>query len=310
MAIAGRWEPQVTYRRPVVELINARHSCRTFDGRALAPEVRQTLAEWMQRPTPGPFGNAVRLALVELEPGQRIAARLGTYGVITGARVFLVGAVRRGPMDLEDFGFVFESAVLKLTELGLGSCWLGGTFARGRFARALALAENELLPAVSPVGHEKTKASFVDTAFRKVARSATRKPWSELFFSAETGKALSPEEAGAFALPLEMLRLAPSASNRQPWRVLCEPTQGCFHFVLQRTRGYRLPGAIDLQRVDMGIAMSHFALTAEELGLHGRWVRAELRNERMPVEGEYCATWQAAGVPQLLGGDKDGEGTA
>ncbi|MBI5957943.1 MAG: hypothetical protein HY866_04360 [Chloroflexi bacterium] len=49
-----------------------------------------------------------------------------------------------------------------------------------------------------------------------------------------------------------------------------------WHFYLQRTKGYnhslffRMLRLEDLQRVDMGIAMSHFELTSSELVLRGR----------------------------------------
>ncbi|MBC7187049.1 MAG: nitroreductase family protein [Calditrichaeota bacterium] len=277
------------FQRPVTELIRTRRSCRTFARRGIEHETREALLRYLEQPIPGPFGSSVRLGLLELGEGQRIGARLGTYGVIRGARGFLLGAVRRSAMDLEDFGFVFEAAVLKATELGLGTCWLGGTFKRSSFAAALRLAEDELLPAVSPVGHPDERRSMLDVAFRAVAKSATRKPWQELFFAGTLAQPLTPEEAGPFATPLEMVRLAPWASNRQPWRVVWDGEQGAFHFFLQRTRGYRVPGAVDLQRVDMGIALCHFALAAQEMGLRGRWQR--LSTAPLPGTLHYIASW-------------------
>ena len=75
----------------------------------------------------------------------------------------------------------------------------------------------------------------------------------------------------------EMVRLAPSASNRQPWRIIRHGVS--WHFYVQRSSGYRrtarLGGVPDLQRVDMGIAMCHWELTAREAGLHGHWVVQE-----------------------------------
>jgi hypothetical protein len=235
----------------------------------------------------------VRLGLLELGEAQGLGARLGTYGVIRGARSFLAGAVRRSVMDLEDFGFVFEAAVLQATELGLGTCWLGGTFRRSSFATALRLAEDELLPALSPVGYPAGRRNVLDVTFRAVARSATRKAWHELFFAGSFAQPLTPEEAGPYATPLEMVRLAPSASNRQPWRVVWDQEQGAFHFFLQRSRGYRVPGAVDLQRVDMGIAICHFTLAAQEMGLRGRWQQlsaAPLVHEAL----RYVASWCVA----------------
>ena len=107
---------------------------------------------------------------------------------------------------------------------------------------------------------------------------------------------LAPERAGAYALPLEMVRRAPSASNKQPWRVL--RAHGGWHFHLRRTENYgrgSLPflllGLADLQRVDLGIAMAHFELAAREAGLPGRWTA-----DAKPVPGaepplEYVASW-------------------
>ena len=69
------------------------------------------------------------------------------------------------------------------------------------------------------------------------------------------------------------VRQGPSASNKQPWRILKSADR--FHLYLQRTRGYRnvftrMAQVDDMQRIDMGIAMCHFELTARELGLSGK----------------------------------------
>ena len=46
-----------------------------------------------------------------------------------------------------------------------------------------------------------------------------------------------------------------------------------------------------MQRLDMGIAMCHFELSAKELGLEGRWVVAE-HDIRTPGELTlYTASW-------------------
>ncbi len=75
-----------------------------------------------------------------------------------------------------------------------------------------------------------------------------------------------------YAAPLEAVRLAPSASNNQPWRLVLEggpPVR--VHFFLERTPGYRRLTEVDLQRIDLGIALAHFELVARELGLAGGW---------------------------------------
>jgi len=36
----------------------------------------------------------------------------------------------RGDKNLEDFGYLMEEAILFATGLGLGTCWLGGSFTK------------------------------------------------------------------------------------------------------------------------------------------------------------------------------------
>jgi hypothetical protein len=94
-----------------------------------------------------------------------------------------------------------------------------------------------------------------------------------------------------------MVRWAPSASNKQPWRVI--RSDDAWHFYLQRTKGYGKGSMIfnvlrlaDLQRVDMGIAMCHFELAVHEFNLHGRW-KIEEPEIRKPENTEYIVSWIA-----------------
>jgi hypothetical protein len=48
----------------------------------------------------------------------------------------------------------------------------------------------------------------------------------------------------------------------------------------------------DLQRVDIGIAMCHFDLTARQLGLLGNWVFHEPVIEKTGDQCEYVMTWR------------------
>ena len=79
------------------------------------------------------------------------------------------------------------------------------------------------------------------------------------------------DNAGSFADPLEMVRFALYAVNKQPWRVVV--IENAVHFYLRRNRDYRHGGNLDLQMIDMSIALCHFALTAAEYGLNVEFVR-------------------------------------
>lgn len=72
-------------------------------------------------------------------------------------------------------------------------------------------------------------------------------------------------DAKSQACPLEAVRLAPSAVNKQPWRVIVNEDGA--HFYLKHAKGYVSGAVDDIQKIDMGIALCHFALPAEEAGL-------------------------------------------
>jgi hypothetical protein len=131
------------------------------------------------------------------------------------------------------------------------------------------------------------------------AGANNRKPRQELFFKNTFGQPLSPEDSKEWNTPLEMVRLGPSASNRQPWRIVKQAEGYTFHFYLQRTKRYQtrnriLFGMADLQRVDMGIAMCHFETTAVDLGLSGQWHFGEPDIGQLPEQTSYVASWAAA----------------
>ena len=48
---------------------------------------------------------------------------------------------------------------------------------------------------------------------------------------------------------------------------------------------------MDLQRLDLGIAMSHFELTARELSLSGRWEKRPPSLSPLPERTEYVQSW-------------------
>ena len=80
---------------------------------------------------------------------------LGTYGFIKGASVFIVGAVAKGEWAMEDYGYCMEKNILAATHLGLGTCWLGGTFNRSASASRISKRDDEVIPAITPVGYPK-----------------------------------------------------------------------------------------------------------------------------------------------------------
>lgn len=284
----------MSYQKPIPEIIRERFSCRVYTGQPIGRGARQELADCCAASRGGPFGTNARFALVAATEEDRPALRgLGTYGFIKKPAGYIVGAVERSDRDMEDFGYQMEHVILCATDLGLGTCWLGGTFTRSRFSRAIATSGTETVPAVTSVGYIADRQRPLDTIVERRTGADRRLPWERMFFDGRFDTPISAQEAGQYAVPLEMVRLGPSASNKQPWRIVRD--HDAWHFYLQRTRGYRrlpsLVGIADLQRIDVGIAMSHFELAAGELGLYGRWEAAEPRIPTPDALTEYVVSW-------------------
>lgn len=271
-------------------LIRKRISCRTYSAKPLEAELRRKFADLVAAEHTGPFGNKPIFRLIDLDMASAEEWKnLGTYGVIKNARLFLAGKIAKSDKAVEDYGYCMETLILRATELGLGTCWLAGTFNASGFARAVNRTENEFLPAVSPVGYPADQKSFLEKIFRRFAGSNFRKPWKDLFFAGDFTTPLTGEKAGKYAEALENVRLAPSASNKQPWRILLDTAGNSLHFYLDRAFGYTLR-EVPIQDLDLGIAMNHFESTAKEAGIAGKWQIST--NAPRQNSLDYVVSWQ------------------
>ncbi len=277
------------------ELIRKRYSCRSYRDLILSEKDRSEMDEFISQKFTGPFGGSARFKLLAAESSDSdVLKGLGTYGFIRNPAAFIAGVIKQPEMNYEEFGYLMEKIILHATEIGLGTCWLGGSFKKSSFAIKAGIGEDEIIPAVASVGYCADKKTFTDRIVRISAGSDKRKDAGELFFGSSFNK-LDINYTDGYGLALEMLRLAPSASNKQPWRVLKEDEKNVFHFFLERTAGYgkqiKLIGGADLQRVDMGIAMYHFESAAAENGLKGVWKCDKFSDLKIPSEWEYIVTW-------------------
>ncbi len=276
----------------IIEVIKKRSSIRTYSNQEVTKEIKEKIEAEFQTASQSPLGSKVRFQLVQTTENERQELKeLGTYGVIRGANLFIAGAVGKGLKAMEDFGYCMEKIILTATGLGLGTCWLGGSLNRSTFAKKMSTSADELIPAVTPLGYPTEKRNFRDNTIIALVGSKKRKQFGEIFFEQNLNKPLNMREEEKYFLPLEMVRLAPSASNKQPWRIIKETEYETYHFYLKENRIYNsIFGEIKLQNLDIGIAMCHFELTAKELGLNGKW---EIKDPKFDVGNLiYIASWQ------------------
>lgn len=273
------------FNKSIVDLIKERKSTRTFDGRALEVDDLDKLNDYINEISKNIKIKARFKIVSNLGSGKEESKKLGTYGFISGANSYVIGIMDKSDNNALEFGYIFEKIILFATNLGVQTCWLGGTFSKENFQQISGLNENEFIPIISPLGYKKEKQRVFETAMRATIGADKRKPWDELFFN-KSILPLNGNDVAEFNIPLEMVRLGPSASNKQPWRIVKD--ENMFHFFVCRNKGYGIAG-YDLQVSDIGIAKCHFDLTLNELGINGSWV--ELNQIDVPNDWEYKVSW-------------------
>lgn len=248
----------------VKEVIKRRISNRTYEERSLTEEDKKKLLEFNSTLT-NPFGVEVKVQYISKEKGAD-DVQLGTYGTIKGAKDFLAITVKDQPYAMEAIGYQFENLVLYATDMGIGTVWLAGTFKRKDFINAIEIGEDDLFPCICPLGYPALKQSFLEKITKASLGSKKRKDWDKLFFLEDFTKVLTKADAGIYKDALEMLRLAPSATNSQPWAVVKEGNK--FHFFCNYKNTLN-DDVKKIKHIDIGIALSHFHQTAMSKGLNG-----------------------------------------
>jgi len=273
-----------------MENIKIRKSIRTYKEEAISLEDRKKLTQYIQDLEKS-YDGKFRFPLIDSD--KDLDGKIGTYGVIKGAKLYVCVLAKKDSMDLLELGYAFEKIVLFATSSGLGTCWLGGTFNRSNLANLAGIKPDEMLIIASPIGYIEEKRSIVDSTMRKLAKSDNRKPWDELFFDKSNSSPLDKKDLGRFKDVLEMVQIGPSASNKQPWRIVKDNDH--YHLFLERTPKYAASLEYDIQMVDMGIALCHFETALNELEIKGNF-KKEIQDIPKWKDNEYIISW----IPEII----------
>lgn len=242
----------------ILETIRKRRSVRTFDAKAISTEDAQKIAAFAEK-TENPYNIPIQWKVLDANAYDLFSP------VIVGTDTYIAGKLPKAKHSEEAFGYAFEKVVLYAQEIGVGTTWIAGTMNRDAFEKAMEVKEGEVMPCVSPLGYPAKKMSLRESLMRRGVKADSRLDFSEIFIDGSFDKPLTKEAAGKLADAFEAVRLAPSAVNKQPWRlVLCGDR---VHFYEKKSRGYD-DGTWDIQKIDMGIALSHFELAAGEVGIN------------------------------------------
>lgn len=263
----------------IIDAIKDRKSVRTFDKtKDLDLNLLEEIKEYMNTRI-NPYGLKINWYLLNKDEYKLSSP------VIVGEKYYILGKMKKEKYAEEAFGYEFEDIILYLKTKNIGTTWMAGTFDRTLFEKAINLKEDELMPCVSPIGYISKKMSMREKLMRKGIKADTRYDFNELFYLNDFNNKLDQINLEKYKDILELVRLAPSAVNKQPWRLLIKDNK--IYFYKKSSKGFIKDG-FDVQKVDMGISMYHLIM-----GLKNKNINYEFEFENPNIENielEYIST--------------------
>lgn len=233
------------------EAVEKRISCRAYAERPIEEptlqKLRECVAQLRQR-SGLPFQLCTALAgqpAVKLS-GAMFSGTVSVCAALAGAGDALSG---------EKVGYYGQELVLYATRLGLGTCWVAGTFDRASVP--VTLGDGEKLWDVIPIGYAAQKTPAKQKMIRAGIRARDRA--LDTFVESDVPFSALPEwvRQGVTAV-----RMGPSAVNQQPVNIVYK--EGRIFARLRKSGN-------DLVYNDLGIAKRQFEAGAAACGVSGNW---------------------------------------
>ena len=233
----------------ITQAIETRKSRRTYLSSPIDSEkialLRSRIEEYNQR-----SGLTIRF----MENGSFAFAGIRkSYGLFKGVRsLFIMKGPKTDKNLKEKVGYYGELLVLESTVLGLGTCWVGGTFDRS----GIRMSSEEEVVCVITVGNVPAEETRKERLIYKVIRRKTK--------SIDEMTKIFGDAPAWLKTGMKAVQKAPSTRNTQ------KPVFTYENDVLRAS----VPDTYKFDLVDLGIAKLHFALAAGgmfEQGNGGRY---------------------------------------
>ncbi len=235
------------------EAIQTRISCRSYQDRLIEPEVLGEIKSCIdalnaesglhfQLLTAGEKGQSI----IKMSPAM-FSGPIYTFAALVGGE---------DPVSSEKVGYYGQKLVLYATRLGLGTCWVAGTYDKNSIT--VDVPEGEKVWDVIPMGYATDKVPLKQKMIRAAIRKSDRKP--EQFLESDMGYADTPEW---IRKGIEAILKGPSAVNQQPVNIVYKDGKA-YAKIWKDGRG--------LQYNDLGIAKRQFEVGAAEAGMTGHFL--------------------------------------
>lgn len=258
------------------QLIEKRKSIREFRDKEVPDEMMQEIWEAFKLSRRLIPQLDMELVIFGDDVAERIDGHAGYKGFMIKAPYYLVLLTDSGDFSGENTGFVGEELVLKLTEMGLESCWI--TFGDPNVLKpALEITSDKEIAAVIAFGYGKKEGLLRRLEIKSPSNvivkerkgfMAPKIDVDDMYYEeawGQKGSAESLTEQNDLRRALEAASLAPTTLNRQPFRFIVDG--GTVVLVMMDDE---FTSAHDLS-LDAGVVMQHFAC------VYAQWCSREIQ---------------------------------
>ena len=191
----------------------------------------------------------------------------------------------KGEDYLQNIGYAMEEVVLKLTSLGIATCWLECNIKREDILEFVDLESEEDLDANETEEENIEKEENLENPYSIIAFGYP-KEGEKLFKNNKNADRkrinnICKKLDKSLEKIVEPLRLAPSMKNSQPWVLYNKENN--IHLYEEKQK----KNLSDTNKISMGIALRHFDIACKEFGVDVNYLKM---NTKKKLGKEYYIT--------------------
>lgn len=217
-----------------------------------------------------------------LQPNRDLVALLGAYGRLAAPPYVIVPAIEGANHLFVDLGFRAEQIVIRLTRVGLGTCYIGTLSQEDKTRQFFNLNPNQRVGAVIAFGYPASSVAgkTLNLFIRSMAGATNKRPSDRLYYTDLNEDPTTPPPS--WAPLIEAARSAPSAVNAQPWRFVGKGNH-LLIFTLRHSQKYGSGLGAAYKYYDCGLCIANIYLAMQALDINGSLRLCSEPEEGMPA---------------------------
>lgn len=186
---------------------------------------------------------------------------VGSYGKILAPHYLVITSEEKEGFQ-ENIGYTLEQVVLKLTTMGIGTCWIGGFIKKELLNGIIEIPKGQKPVIVISFG-----VPLRDYLTERVPDGDRRKLISDIILN---------KYSEDFQEIIEAVRRAPSGINSQPWRLAFE--DNAINMYLE-SGNFITKKMYYFNKIDGGIALAHLKVACDEFKINVSFKKVEKVNK-------------------------------